>query len=153
MFILIIPIFRKLLILSGSLILSGTAGFDSSSGHLNPHQKSVEGSEDSESAQCSVMTTVLNIIQFESLDKKFIWRNSTPQSPRLARILRMCFEKEDNDAIDSEINRLKSEVLNLYPHSFNLNNGQKIAVTFKITLTLSRTPAYVDGRASHRSKY
>ena len=129
-------------------------GFDSSSGHLNPHQKSENQDDDFTSAQQSLFTSCFNIIKLVSdLDDNCIWINPTPQSVRFTRPLRMCFEKENDAAIHKGYDRLQNEIENLRRHRFKLSNGKTVRIKFRINLTLfdgKCVNTLVDNRATSR---
>lgn len=70
-------------------------GFDSSNGHVNPHQS------------------------FNDPDT------------RLCRPYRIALEKEDEEAIQKEFNRIKAEIEALQDYSFVSSNGSMVNVTFE----------------------
>lgn len=128
-----------------NLELTMNLGFDSSSGHLDPHQKFEESKTLTEdivsNAQQSLFVTSINTIQLESccdeeLEKKRIWINPTPQSIRFTRPLRLSFEKETNEAIETEHKRLTDEIKRLTVHRFKMVNNKLVRVKYIVTKTL-----------------
>ena len=81
---------------------------------MNPHQKSLIQEDDFTSAQQSLFTSSFNIIKLASdSDDNCIWINPTPQSVRFTRLLRLCFEKENDAAIRKQYNHLQNEIKKL----------------------------------------
>ena len=120
-----------------NLEMSVSLGFDSSAGHLSPHQKSKQNHEDFTTAQQSLFTTSFTVIQLASCsDDNCVWLNPTPLSVRFTRPLRMSFEKEDDNAIISENARLDEEIKFLNKHRFQLSNGKYVRVKYVVTKTL-----------------
>lgn len=64
------------------------------------------------------------------------WLNPTPQSYRFCRPIRIVFEKETEEAIINEYNRLKSEIESLVSHNFVMSNKKKAKVKFIISTTM-----------------
>lgn len=120
-----------------NLEMSVSLGFDSSAGHLSPHQKSKQHHEDFTTAQQSLFTTSFTVIQLASdSDDNCVWLNPTPLSVRFTRPLRMSFEKEDDNAIISENARLNEEIQFLNKHRFQLSNGKHVRIKYVVTKTL-----------------
>lgn len=70
-----------------NLELYVTVGFDSSSGHLNPHQKYTDTDNVNDNAQQSLLVTSCIIQKLKRSNEK-AWTNPTPQSIRFCRSLR-----------------------------------------------------------------
>lgn len=108
-----------------NLEMSVSLGFDSSAGHLSPHQKSKQPHGDFATAQQSLFTTSFTVIQLASCsDDNCVWLNPTP------------LEKEDNKAIISENARLDEEIKFLNRHRFQLSNGKHVRINYVVTKTL-----------------
>jgi len=72
-----------------------TYGFDSSAGHLNPHQGYEEGGVQTHSSTQSLFVSSFILIGMNSKTTSKKWLNPSPQSVRFCRPLRLCFVKED----------------------------------------------------------
>ena len=120
-----------------SLELVVTVGFDSSSGHTNPHQKYDSTENQNANAQQSLFVTSMVIILVRSKkSNENLWVNPKPQSVRLCRPLRVCFEKEDDVAILREFKRLNEEISSLKPYNFTMPNQKSVRITFNVSQTL-----------------
>ena len=118
------------------LRLEATMGFDSSSGHSNPHQKFADNSLDLRRPHQSLFVSSLLIIRIKSdIDEKYSWVNPTPQSYRFCRPLRIAFEKEDDDSIETEYNRLNDQISNVTSHKFS-QSGKNVVVSYDLHTTL-----------------
>lgn len=109
-------------------------GFDSSSGHVSPHQKSSDAEFDKQktkSSQQTLMVTSMSLLGFTFDENE--WINKTPQSVRFVRPIRIAFEKEDANAIQGEYNRLTNEIKDLKPHQFIAMGSKEIR--FKVFTT------------------
>lgn len=119
-----------------NLELSVTLGFDSSSAHLNPHQKCVDPKNERSDPQSSLFVSSFIIVQLRSNSSTHSWLNPTPQSVRFCRPLRLAFEKEDEAATLKEHTRITKEIDALATHTFHLKNGIQAEVTFVVSQTL-----------------
>lgn len=117
-----------------------TTGFDSSSGHKNPHQEFTNTENVTLNPYQTLFATVCVLLAVKSKEKGLLWINPTPQSVRFCRPIRLSFESETADAIHLEKQRLMEEIQNLHPYSFTLSNGKSTTVTYSPELTL------VDGK-------
>ncbi|CAH0552999.1 unnamed protein product [Brassicogethes aeneus] len=114
-----------------------TLGFDSSSGHVNPHQKCKNSENESSNPQQSLFVSSLILIQLRNVDfDKVSWLNPTPQSVRFCRPLQIALEKEDEEATLKEHFRLKKEIEQLLPYRFKMSNGKSARVQYDIYETL-----------------
>lgn len=112
-----------------------TLGFDSSSGHTNPHQTYANSENEDSSAQQSLFVTSMIVIALQCSTSN-AWLNPTPQSVRFCRPLRIAFEKENDIITKREFNRLNEEIKNLFSHSFTMSNSKNVKVTFNVYQTL-----------------
>lgn len=64
------------------------------------------------------------------------WINSTPQSTRFCRPLRIAFEKENDDTIMKEYTSINKSIRLLASHKFKLKNGKSVKIKYCITETL-----------------
>lgn len=119
-----------------NLELLVTLGFDSSSGHINPHQKYEQLQNGNKNPQQSLFVTSVVIIKLIDKNDKYSWTNPTPQSVRFCRPLRIALEKEDDEATITEFNRLQNEITNLVRHSFKLSNEKVAKVKYSVSQTL-----------------
>lgn len=113
-----------------------TLGFDSSSGHNNPHQKYSDKNNENLNHQSSLFISSFICISIKCNCGKYIWLNKTPQSVRYCRPIRLALEKEDNEATLKEYNRLNQDIENLRPHRFLLSNNKLCKVKFNVYKTL-----------------
>ncbi|KAL7290927.1 hypothetical protein TKK_0015654 [Trichogramma kaykai] len=113
-------------------------GFDSSSGHVSPNQVAVDQNNNNNTTQVSLFVSCLNIIQMSCTLEGFEneWINPTPQSIRFTRPLRMSFEKENNEAINQEIERINYEIDHLKVHNFKLDNDKTVRFKYDVYKTL-----------------
>jgi len=119
-----------------NLELIVTLGFDSSSGHTNPHQQCKNAENEDPNAQQSLFVSSMIIIQLKTVSNKYFWINPTPQSIRFCRPLRIAIQKEDDLTIIREHNRLNKEINDLMPHKFKMANGKMTKVKFNVSQTL-----------------
>ncbi|KAL4720542.1 hypothetical protein ACJJTC_012791 [Scirpophaga incertulas] len=75
-------------------------------------------------------------------DKKILWQNPVPSSPRYCRPIRIRFVKETIDIINEEIDYIKSQVASL-----NESEVQGLSVKHKMLFTM------VDGKITWNSPY
>ena len=119
------------------LQLEATMGFDSSSGHSNPHQKFSDNTIDSQSSHQTLFVSSMLIIRIKSkIDENYSWVNPTPQSYRFCRPLRIAFEKEDEVSIEKEYNRLNNQMCNITSYKFNSQSGKPVNVSYDLYTTL-----------------
>lgn len=119
------------------LELMVTVGFDSSSGHTNPHQKYQSSFDENKNAQHSLFVSSMVIIQLkEELSDQNLWVNPIPQSVRLCRPIRIALEKEDEATTLHEFQRLNDEIKALIPHTFIMPNLKKVRVKFNVYQTI-----------------
>lgn len=112
--------------------LSVNIGFDSSSGHLSPHQKSADAEFDkqkSKSSQQTLMVTSMTVLALIHDSNQYV--NKTPQSVRFVRPIRIAFEKEDTESIKKEFNRLDTEIKHLKHHEF-IHKEESAKVGFRV---------------------
>lgn len=119
-----------------NLVLVCAYGFDSSSGFMNPHQKFSDTENVTLKSELSLFASTFIISALMTTDKKNMWINPTPQSIRFCRPLRLALEKETEESIMIEKNRLDREVQELNCHSFCLPNGKIVKVNFDTYLTM-----------------
>ena len=120
-----------------NLELTVTLGFDSSSAHVNPQQKSKNSENENYNAHLSLFVSSFIIIQLKSTHSDdSSWLNPTPQSVRFCRPLRIALEKEDDVATLSEHKRLNEEIEKLIPHRFKMSNEKSVRIKFNIYQTL-----------------
>lgn len=119
-----------------NLKLLVTTGFDSSSAHLNPHQKCTDPLNECSNAQNSLFISNFIVLQIKSTSVECTWLNPTPQSVRYCRPLRIAIEKEDDTAILREYERLSKEISDLVHHRFNMPNGNPVTVQFNVSKTM-----------------
>lgn len=120
-----------------NLELMVTIGFDSSSGHNNPHQSYMESDDENLSPYQSLFISHLIVIQLkDSKSNTHSWLNPIPQSIRFCRPLRIAFEKEDNDSTVRECNRIRKEIKALQSYNFLMSNGNKASIKFNVYKTL-----------------
>ena len=84
----------------------------------------------------SLFASTFIVTALKTSNNQIIWVNPTPQSVRFCRPLRIAIEKETNEIIIRENNRLENEVGELQPHYFYLSNGKKVIVKFDVFLTM-----------------
>lgn len=65
-----------------------------------------------------------------------VWWNTTPQSYRLCRPLNCAVEKEDEEAIIDEYNRVVKEKLSLTPSHFILASGKSVTADYRVLTTM-----------------
>ncbi|KAL7290635.1 hypothetical protein TKK_0015397 [Trichogramma kaykai] len=121
-----------------NLELVVSIGFDSSSGHVSPHQKSADDTEEKIGTQTSLFVTCFNLLEISCKLKNFEnhWINPTPQSIRFTRPLRMSVEKEDCENIRKEMKRLDKEINKLNGYKFILPNKKVVRVKYEIYKTM-----------------
>lgn len=114
-----------------------TIGFDSSSGHVNPHQHCSDPINENLNSQNSLFVSSFIIIKLScSFCEKCSWINPTPQSVRFCRPLRIALEKEDEEATMREYRRLNGEIDALLRHTFQMQNGKIVTAKFIVSQTL-----------------
>lgn len=121
------------------LELITTIGFDSSSGHSNPHQKFKNKANAQQNSHLNLFQSCLSVIKLLSCKNgsDLQWINPSPQSIRFCRPLRIAFEKEDEEATVREYNRLIDEFNEMKKvWKFTLTNGKEVRVRFKVFTTL-----------------
>lgn len=121
----------------GDLVLLCTYGFDSSSGLKNPHQRFDQSDNitlKSEQSLFASTFTVIGLVAGSSNTR--LWLNPTPQSTRFCRPLRLAIEKETDETITIENDRLQKEVEKLHPFSFILPNQTPVTVQFQVYFTM-----------------
>lgn len=119
------------------LLLTTTLGFDSSSGHGNPHQKYADSSNENVNPQQSLFVTSIIVISLtSSRSGGSSWTNPTPQSIRFCRPLRLAHEKEDDETSTKEYERLSQEKKLLTSHRFKMSNKKPVKVVFHVYETL-----------------
>lgn len=111
-------------------------GFDSSSGYKNPHQKFEDENNITLKSELPLFASTFAISGLATSINKIMWLNATPQSVRFCRPIRIAVEKETNDAIIAEKNRLDTEVTQLQPHRFSLANGKNASVNFDLHFSM-----------------
>lgn len=119
-----------------NLILVCAYGFDSSSGYINPHQKFSNTENVSLKTDLSLFASTFILCGLMTTTNKKMWINPTPQSIRFCRPLRLAVEKENEQTIINEKNRLQCEIDELYPHSFSLPNGKNVLVNFDLYFSM-----------------
>lgn len=87
-------------------------GFDSSSGHKNTHQRFEESEHVSYASHQHLFASVLVLLAIKHEDE-IIWLNSTPQSTRYCRPIRLSYEKETVETTRNEHEGLKEEISQL----------------------------------------
>lgn len=107
-------------------------GFDGSSGHVNPHQKSVSHGQ-ARQATATLFITSMTVLKltYKHLDENLVWVNHAPQSHRFCRPVRLSLELETKDNVKQEYDRLTNEISQLTPYTFQLKNGKYATVDFK----------------------
>lgn len=128
-------------------------GFDSSSGFKNPHQRYEDEENITLRSELSLFASTFTIAGLVTSSKKMMWLNPTPQSVRFCRPLRIALEKETDDSISIEKNRLYAEVKRLKPHCFSLPNGKNVVVNFDVYFSMidgKCLNAVLDNRATTR---
>lgn len=118
------------------LVLVCAYGFDSSSGFKNPHQKFSHPENVSLKSELSLFATTFTLSGLMTRSNKKMWLNPTPQSVRFGRPLRLAIEKETEDSIMREKQRLDLEIEELCPHSFSLPNGKTVVVDFDVYFSM-----------------
>ena len=120
-----------------NLELFATLGFDSSSGHTNPHQHCENAENEDPNALQSLLVSSMIIIKLKScVSDECSWINPTPQSIRFCRPLRIATEKENDLTIIREHNRLNKEISDLTPHTFKMTNEKAARVKYNVFQTL-----------------
>ena len=119
-----------------NLELMGTLGFDSSSGHTNPHQRYENIEYESTNAQHSLFVSSIIIISRRTRVSNNTWINPTPQSVRFCRPLRIALEKETDEITKREFNRLNRELKTLKSYEFSMSNSKSAKVKFNVFQTL-----------------
>lgn len=114
-------------------------GFDSSSGHKNTHQRFENDENISYASHQHLFASVLVLLAVKNGNEN-IWINSTPQSTRFCRPIRLSYETETTQTTQQEHNRLKGEISTLVPHNFVVN-GKSVYIKYNLELTL------LDGKA------
>lgn len=115
-------------------------GFDSSSGFKNPHQRFHDDNNITLKSELSLFASTFVVSAIVTSNNTKMWLNPTPQSVRFCRPLRIAVEKETNDAILAERDRLECQVKKLQSHRFTLANGKHATVNFDVRLSM------VDGK-------
>lgn len=87
-----------------------TIGFDSSSGHNNPHQSCMELENENLSPHQSLFISHMIVILLKDSKNNASWLNPTLQSIRFCRPLKIAFKKEDNESTIRECNRINREI-------------------------------------------
>lgn len=118
------------------LVLICAYGFDSSSGFKNPHQKFNEAENITLKSELSLFASTFTLVGLMTSSKTKMWINPTPQSIRFFRPLRIAIEKETEDTVMAEKNRLNNEVEQLQSHCFLLPNGKRVTVDFNAYFTM-----------------
>lgn len=114
-------------------------GFDSSSGHKNTHQRFENDENITYESHQHLFASVLVLLAIKN-GNEYLWMNSTPQSTRFCRPIRLSYEKETTETTQREHNRLKGEISTLVPHNFVINE-KSVSIKYNLELTL------LDGKA------
>lgn len=115
-------------------------GCDGSADHSQYNQKYVNVESTKNSDANFFATTLVPLRITETKNKIVIWNNSTPQSPRWCRPLRLQFAKETEQFTIEVIDSVQNEVTALTPFTTTIA-GVQITVIFELYLTM------IDGKA------
>ena len=107
-------------------------GFDGNSGHNQYH---VRTSTDTTGDYSSILHTALVPIDLIDSENNIIWENEKPSSVRFCRPVRISWEKENNDSMKTEYNRLIAEKDNLNPTLVE-SNGKTYKIKHKLIFTM-----------------
>ncbi|CAG7663603.1 unnamed protein product, partial [Allacma fusca] len=107
-----------------------------STGQSSYKQGYANSSSASSNDDASLFVTTMIPLVLENKNGIEYWRNTTPQSTRFCRPVRILFAKETKALIESERAVLSSEVSNLKNVSIVLQNGHMIEVVFELYLTI-----------------
>lgn len=119
---------------SHNFLLSVAYGFDASGGHKNPHQIFENDDNFTDQMLQTMFATTFIIISIKCTDTGSEWLNPAPQSTRFCRPLRLAFEKESDENIIVEKNRLQTEVENFVPFQTSVE-GKNVTITYDAELT------------------
>ena len=110
--------------------LLSKAGFDGQGGrnHYN-----VQNETDCDYS--SIMHTALVPLKMTNSENKIVWINTDPNSIRTCRPLRIAWEKENNDSIKIEFNRLKTEYASIQPTEY-IYKDEKYKVNHIVIFTM-----------------
>lgn len=103
-------------------------GFDSSSGHLNPQQKSNDPENVSKKPTQSLMVTSATLLCLNYGESQ--WLTKEPQDVRWCRPLRIALEDENEQTIQREYDRIRTEIDKLEDYCFTTQNGSSAKVSF-----------------------
>ena len=104
---------------------------------MSIHRKNLYDSNEDLNPHQSLLVSSMLIIQLKSkCESEYEWINPTPQSYRFCRPIRIAHEKEDDEAILCEYNRLQKEIKSLTRHKFTMSNGKSVRVRFQTSTTL-----------------
>ncbi|KAG4066296.1 hypothetical protein HA402_000520 [Bradysia odoriphaga] len=111
-------------------------GSDGSSDHSRYNQKFVDVKQD-ENSDGNLFATTMVPLQIKTVvgDAKIIWKNTTPQSPRWCRPLRLHFAKEEDPFTIQELESVQREIDTLHPFVITISDVI-ITVVYELYLTM-----------------
>lgn len=118
-----------------TLTLHVSVGFDSSSSHKNPNQAFEMEENASTASHQQLFVTGMTLIALETSNGEMKWLNDAPLSHRSFRPLRLAYEKETDETIIKERDRLVNGIQQLQPHVITDDEGE-ITVNFHVSFTV-----------------
>ena len=109
-------------------------GFDSSGAHEVAHQPNAAGDHRVVKHQMASQLVPLQLALEEDTEVKSLYDYPSPNSPHACRPIRLAFEKENDESILREYNRLKEELSNLEDYTVHLEPTVKVHFHGLLTL-------------------
>ena len=107
-------------------------GFDGNSGRTQYHVRTTTNTTGNYS---SLMHTAFVPITLTDSENNIVWKNDNPSSVKFCRPVRISWEKEDNDTMKREFDRLVTEFDNLNPTIVE-KDGKIYIIKYKLIFTM-----------------
>lgn len=125
-------------------------GFDGSTGHSDYAQPFISNPTDTTQHDHHVFATTLIPLRLTASSGTILWNNSTPQSVRFCRPIKLEYIKESETLVKTEKASMDSQIADLDNIDILLEDGSSLTIHFSLFMTLidGKVLSYITGTKS-----